>query len=706
MCSIALGLLTGTFANSPLRAATHHSHKKSEVAYAHAEDLRRALEAKPVATRKRFDYVRVIVAYRAVYHGDPASPDAGHSIAAVAELLASAGRCFHDRKLSQDAVGQWEFLRHEYPENPLRQQALFQQAQIQQHDLHDPQAAQKTYRNFLGLYPQHSLAKLAEANLDGARSHPRVDSRFEAELDGESTGTPAVVARHVEQPRSGHANPSSKNRTKVQETAANSSAHSAAVKKLDDVVQVPPIEKNPHDKMESVATPARAAATIQSVRYWAKGKSTRIAVDMDEIVPYHAYLTDNGTQITLIFFGAHPAKAIAGRATAVEHDSNLRSIRTSILTTGQSTMVLKLSRAANFSSFTLSNPDRLILDIRPVREAESSAGNDQARSSRKISPLKQRDLEASSREPAALKRTHLENSQATTVFAPQQVPGGDVAIARAEPATDKESELPAEPVPFATPTATGQRSIARVLGLRIRRIVIDAGHGGHDSGTIGPGGVEEKDVALDVALRLGKILHQRLGADVVYTRRTDKFVALEERTAIANRAHADLFLSIHANSSADPDVRGVETFFLNFTGSSDALNVAARENATSIRSVHELSTLVRQIALSNKINESRELAMDVQQSLYSGLAGGNAGLKNRGVKQAPFAVLIGAKMPSVLTEISFLTNPNAARELSRPAYRERLAEALYQGVARYVDGMSGVRVAKTSQSEAFPAPAE
>ena len=248
--------------------------------------------------------------------------------------------------------------------------------------------------------------------------------------------------------------------------------------------------------------------------------------------------------------------------------------------------------------------------------------------------------------------------------------------------------------------------MARVLGLRIRRIVIDAGHGGHDSGTIGPDGIEEKDIALDVALRLGHLLQQRLGAEVIYTRRTDKYVPLEERTAIANAAHADLFLSIHANSSSDPDVRGVETYFLNFTTSSDAMAVAGRENADSNRSVYDLSDLVRKIALSDKIDESREFAGDVQQQLYTGLLSGNAGLKNRGVKQAPFVVLIGAQMPSILAEISFLTNPEDAAELSRPRYRERLAEAIYRGVAEYVDGMSGVRIAKTIPAEGLTAPAE
>jgi N-acetylmuramoyl-L-alanine amidase len=251
------------------------------------------------------------------------------------------------------------------------------------------------------------------------------------------------------------------------------------------------------------------------------------------------------------------------------------------------------------------------------------------------------------------------------------------------------------PTRAAEPTADGERSLVRTLGLKIGRIVIDAGHGGHDSGTVGPGGIEEKQVVLDVALRLGKLLKQRLGADVIYTRDNDTFIPLETRTAIANKAQADLFLSIHANSSPDPSARGVETYYLNFTTSPDALEVAARENAVSDESIHELSDLVKKITLKDKIDESREFAADVQKSLYSDLEDGNRGLRDRGVKKAPFVVLIGANMPSILAEISFLTNSDDARELQQPAYRQRIAESLYRGVERYISGLSGVRLAQS-----------
>jgi N-acetylmuramoyl-L-alanine amidase len=245
----------------------------------------------------------------------------------------------------------------------------------------------------------------------------------------------------------------------------------------------------------------------------------------------------------------------------------------------------------------------------------------------------------------------------------------------------------------AQPTASGERSLTRALGLKIGKIVIDPGHGGHDTGTIGPNGLEEKDLVLDVSRRLGTLLQTRLGAEVIYTRQDDTFIPLETRTAIANQEGADLFVSVHANSSHDPDARGVETYYLNFTSSPDALEVAARENAVSEESIHELQDLVKKIALKEKIDESQEFASDVQSSLHNGLAAKNPGVRDRGVKKAPFIVLIGANMPSILAEISFVSNPGDERRLATSEYRQKIAESLYRGIAKYVSGLSGVKVA-------------
>jgi len=245
---------------------------------------------------------------------------------------------------------------------------------------------------------------------------------------------------------------------------------------------------------------------------------------------------------------------------------------------------------------------------------------------------------------------------------------------------------PAPPPAPARPAdmlASGGTSLSRALGLKLHRIVLDAGHGGYDTGTIGPGDLEEKNVVLDVTLRLGKLLRQRLGVDVIYTRDNDTYIPLQERTAIANRAKADLFVSIHANASTDHAARGVETYYLNLTNNAQALAVAARENAGSALSMHDLQTLVEKIAQYNKMQESGELARDLDISLAHA-----TGEPNRGVKTAPFVVLIGAQMPSVLAEISFLSNPTDDHDLRSAAYRQKIAEALYRGLLHYMQSLA------------------
>jgi N-acetylmuramoyl-L-alanine amidase len=229
---------------------------------------------------------------------------------------------------------------------------------------------------------------------------------------------------------------------------------------------------------------------------------------------------------------------------------------------------------------------------------------------------------------------------------------------------------------------TGGFSIARQLGLGVSRIVIDAGHGGHDPGAKGKG-ITEAELVLDVALRLEKLLQKVPGVEVILTRRTDEFIPLPERTAIANREGADLFLSIHANASASAQARGIETYFLNFANNLSAAAVAARENAASGQVMGALPDIVKAIALNNKLDESRDFAMQVQRAMFERLKTANKTIRDLGVKQAPFVVLIGAAMPSVLAEISFVTNPQEAKLLKGNAYRQRIAESLLSAIRKY-----------------------
>jgi N-acetylmuramoyl-L-alanine amidase len=239
-----------------------------------------------------------------------------------------------------------------------------------------------------------------------------------------------------------------------------------------------------------------------------------------------------------------------------------------------------------------------------------------------------------------------------------------------------------EAAPALPRRTTNGYSMARQLGLGVSRIVIDPGHGGHDPGAQGTS-IDEAGLVLDVALRVEKLLQATPGTEVILTRRSDEFVPLAERTAIANRENADLFLSIHANASAVMSARGVETYFLNFAENMSAASVAARENAASGQSMGALPDLVRSIALNNKLDESRDFAFQVQRAMIDSLRGANKTVRDLGVKQAPFAVLIGAAMPSVLAEISFVTNAQEERLLRSTAYRQRIAEALYSAVRNY-----------------------
>jgi N-acetylmuramoyl-L-alanine amidase len=235
--------------------------------------------------------------------------------------------------------------------------------------------------------------------------------------------------------------------------------------------------------------------------------------------------------------------------------------------------------------------------------------------------------------------------------------------------------------------------MTRVLGLKIGRIVLDAGHGGHDTGTYGPAGLLEKDLVLDVTKRLGALIESRMGSEVVYTRSDDTFIPLETRTQIANQHKADLFLSIHANSSPARNSSGVETYYLNFATSQSAMEVAARENASSQKTVYELKDLLQKIALQDKVEESREFAARIQQHLYTASVRANGRTKNRGVKKAPFVVLIGASMPSVLAEIGFVSNPKDEVLLKRAETRQKIAEGLYKGLSQYAGSLSQFQVA-------------
>jgi N-acetylmuramoyl-L-alanine amidase len=290
---------------------------------------------------------------------------------------------------------------------------------------------------------------------------------------------------------------------------------------------------------------------------------------------------------------------------------------------------------------------------------------------------------------------------------PAQQPGRSAlatALPNAAPPDAVEARTRPAPTPSPEPPATnraGNYSLARQLGLGARRIVIDAGHGGHDPGTIGRGGLQEKDIVLDVALRLERLVRQELGAEVILTRSTDVFIPLEERTAIANQKEADLFVSIHVNASRNASARGIETYVLNFARTPHAEAVAARENAISTATLKDLQNLVKAITLNSKVAESRELAASVQESMVSAVRERHA-VPDRGVHSAPFYVLIGANMPAILAEIAFVTHPEDEKKLRSPEYREMIARSLLRGLRRYMESLDRTQTRQLTDAAAKP----
>lgn len=414
---------------------------------------------------------------------------------------------------------------------------------------------------------------------------------------------------------------------------------------------------------------AEELRSVTAVRCWSLSEVTRVVIEVSGDFSFHAERAHDPERIFFDVFHSRPR--IEGRrfyAKSVD-DKLVKKVRVAETLEGVTRVVLDLQSNADYTASQLSNPDRLVVELRP------------------------KDVAA----PPLLRAP----------VAPQGLPPGLERIpvptlAPAVPALPGSGPLsppvsgPAESGRAAKQTSDGAGSLTRALGLKIRRIVLDPGHGGHDEGTVGPHGLMEKDLVLDVALRLGKLIESRMGSEVIFTRSDDTFIPLERRTAIANEKKADLFLSIHANSSQYPRIGGVESYYLNFTNAKDALAVAARENASSEKSVFELRDLIQKITLQDKAEESKEFAARIQAALFPFAARYDPGIKNRGVKKAPFVVLIGASMPSVLAEIGFLSNPKEEALLTRPEHRQRLAEALYRGVSRYAQSLSHFEMAQAA----------
>jgi N-acetylmuramoyl-L-alanine amidase len=410
------------------------------------------------------------------------------------------------------------------------------------------------------------------------------------------------------------------------------------------------------DRTPAPAAPADVEpVAIRTITRTALDDVVRVSIEMDRELLFHQERLENPSRVFFDLKGALPSPGLIS-APMKFSDDVVREIRLGRHPQNTTRVVLDTDGVESYSVFTLYNPFRVIVDFR------RSAAPAHAPAASTTAPVAVSTTGPSRPEPRAVGVT--------------STPASAPLPSRPLPAPD----LPAPAVPSVN--SNGQFSIARQLGLGVSRIVLDPGHGGHDPGA-NANGLNEADLTLDVAIRLRKLLDKEPGVEVVMTREKNVYIPLEERTAIANREGADLFLSIHANASRNGNARGVETYFLNFATNPEAEAVAARENSASGRSMHSLPDIVRAIALNNKIDESRDFASAVQKAMVRRLSARNKQLRDLGVKQAPFVVLIGAGMPSVLAEISFVTHKQEGQLLKTSAYRQTIAEALLDAILRY-----------------------
>jgi N-acetylmuramoyl-L-alanine amidase len=741
---------------TPSSLASNSASRKQEARdqFEKAEQMRESLNGRPEEERTRRDYQRVADAYRKVYYVAPDSSKADASVVAVAELLAEMGRQFQPgEKDLNSAIHEYEFLRREYPGSKYRFQALFTIAQIYKEDLGDDDAARKTFEEFLTHYPRNSLApeaKKALAELNRPKPTRKAVEEARTEPPGASLpdGSPPAVAqkkpglpmvtgiRHWSTPD--YTRVAIDVDREVKYEAGRVSGPDRIFFDLPDTKLASVLVGKSFDVQDGFLKKIRVAQYQPGY--------TRVVLDVADVSDYSAFLLPNPYRLIIDVHGrqTHSQSQVAPATPSAGLDEDDPPSAGATKTSSPASSVEALNAkpapkpASDGSSQKKSAPANksengdnaaMTTAAQPVSSVTSHQAAGKTPTHKVV--IDESDNVATADQPATtttpsgraaappvvksnVKTSPTTIARSTVPDDPLLSPSGDtkgpelkattqptsaptaVAVAPRSKAGKKTAKTASADIPStheAAPTSAGERSLTRALGLKIGRIVVDAGHGGHDTGTIGPNGLMEKDLVLDVALRLGRLLETRLGADVIFTRDDDTFIPLETRTAIANEHQADLFISIHANSSPDPSARGIETYYLNFTSNPDALEVAARENAVSQKSIFELQDLVKKITLKEKIEESHELATDVQQALYGGLATRHTTLRDRGVKKAPFVVLIGANMPSILAEISFVSNPTDAAKLETPEYREKIAAALYQGIAKYAGGLSGVKVA-------------
>jgi N-acetylmuramoyl-L-alanine amidase len=697
----------------------------AEGQFARAEALRATLEAKTERERSLQDYENLVSAYRRVYLITPNAIQVPPAIKNVADLYRRMGEQF-EAKYFNSAIETYAYLMREYPESSLREASLVAIAEIRRNNLSQADLALKIYQDFLDQYPRSSYGpqvRKAIADIKAAAARPK------------TAPVQAAVATASPRPSSTTAaSTSAAGGSLASSPAASTSAPSTASAGANATGGSAMTGTASGSGTASASAPGQESE-VSHVRIWNADNYTRIIIELGGRAKYQAARISDPDRIYFDIENAKLSNELVHQPIEIPSSGYLKAVRVAQNRADVVRVVLDVAKVKDYSVFELADPDRLVVDVygptdstaaataaAPVNSAEKASLKTVASATVASATVASAPVASAPSARTAVSTPAISVPAASTPLAPTprtariQTPPSAAAgllplsmkasasllpmpalpkVAIAATVTTSESlKSQADnigPAPAAKPTRNGEHSLTRVLGLKIGRIVIDPGHGGHDTGTIGPTGLMEKDLCLDVALRLGKLIGRSLpSAEIVYTRQDDRYVGLEQRTAIANDARADLFISIHANSSDDARVSGIETYYLNFNASAQAMEVAARENATAQSSVHDLQDLVTKIARNEKVEESRDLAADLQESLASSMQMGKRPERNRGVRKAPFVVLVGADMPSVLAEIAFISNPADEQWLKKPENRQHAADGLYHGIERYLRSVNSL----------------
>jgi N-acetylmuramoyl-L-alanine amidase len=635
--------------------------------YQIAEKVEDTLRDSSRLKAKRTEWEKAAAAYRTVVDRYPRSPYCDDALLKAGELQREMAHLFSNRKYGDQALASFAMIVEEYPGSSRGEPALFATYEILTARGQTAQA-RATAEKYIAAYPEGKRAKELKKALSSSRAASRP----------KETPPPS---------------PSLAGGSAIERAASVSTGH----------------------------------VQIFGVRFWSGESSTRVVIDLDRKVEIMQDRLQSPPRLFVDLLGTRLHPNLVGKTFPVGN-AFLKQIRIGSNRENVVRVVIDFAEASSHNVFFLANPERLVIDIRGESSKGSRTASAPSPSPRETietvqvtQPIPYVPVPPPTPTPAVEEPTPPSTPVAMPVDArstptplPTPVPTpSQRSTPRPEPTATPASTPPPQPSPTPRPLPVnasaptrnrdGSYSLARQLGLGARRICLDAGHGGHDPGAIGRRGTQEKDITLAVVLKLEKLIRTELGADVVMTRDTDVFIPLEERTAIANASGADLFLSVHINSARNSSGRGIETYYLSFAKNAAAEELAARENAISQATMKDLNKLVKAITTNSKIDESRDFAGIIQRSHIETLTPGFDGVLDRGVHTAPFYVLIGANMPSILTEVGFISNPEEEKWLKSEEYQEKLAESLLEGVRAYLgqlnrnqatklEGRSGARV--------------